>query len=210
MENGSDIDLLVAQRLRELRSLRGITLNALAEQTGLSAPYLSRLEKGERQPSIGTLLQLARVYGVSVGELVEERGGDGYYLLRSADATVHRGPDGLYTVLSGPHSTVSVLRVEIPPGRHSKDARHSGEEWLHVLSGSARLALDGEPITLNEGDAVQFDSGRTHSLANDGEDTATVLIVSTSATTPAHHPTPPSRRAATPVTATRRSAARDL
>ena len=48
-------DLRVSARLRELRSERGITLSALAEQTGISAPHLSRLEKGERQPSIGAL-----------------------------------------------------------------------------------------------------------------------------------------------------------
>ncbi|WP_344973149.1 XRE family transcriptional regulator [Streptosporangium fragile] len=209
MENGSDIDLLVARRLRELRVRSGMTLNALAEQTGLSAPHLSRLEKGERQPSVGTLLQLARVYGVSVSELVEERRGGDYHLLRAADATAHQGPDGRYTVLSGPQAGVSVMRVELPPGRQSEEARHAGEEWLHVLSGSARFVLDGEPILLEEGDAVHFDSGRPHSLANDGGGTATVLIVSTAAPAPAHHPMPPARRAAGPAATARRPAAPD-
>ncbi|MBB2911073.1 transcriptional regulator with XRE-family HTH domain [Streptosporangium becharense] len=209
MENGSDIDLLVARRLQALRTRSGMTLNALAERTGLSAPYLSRLEKGERQPSVGTLLQLARVYGVSVGELVEGRPGGDYHLLRAADATAHQGRDGRYTVLSGPRAAVSVMRVELPPGSRSEEARHAGEEWLHVLSGRAGFVLDGEPVVLEEGDAVHFDSGRPHSLANEGDGTVTVLIVSTAAPTPASHPMPPASREATPVTAARRPAARD-
>jgi DNA-binding XRE family transcriptional regulator len=57
----TDVDVWVARRLKELRGERGITLTALAEQTGISAAHLSRLEKGERQPSIGSLLQIARV-----------------------------------------------------------------------------------------------------------------------------------------------------
>lgn len=194
MGNDSEIDRWVAERLGTLRRERGLTLTALAELSGLSAPHLSRLEKAERQPSIGTLLQLARVYGVSVGELVEDRPPADYHLLRSADATVRNGPDGRYTVLSGPQSTVSVMRLELPAATRTRDAHHAGEEWLQVLAGSAAFVLGGEPIDLDVGDAIQFDSARPHRIVNGSGKPLTVLIVSTAATAPAHHPIPPAGR----------------
>lgn len=55
-----DPEKRVSARLRELRRERGLTLTTLAEWTGISAAHLSRMEKGGRQPSIGSLIQLAR------------------------------------------------------------------------------------------------------------------------------------------------------
>jgi transcriptional regulator with XRE-family HTH domain len=186
----TDIDLWVARRLKELRAGRGITLTELAEQTGISAAHLSRLEKGDRQPSIGSLLQISRVYGVSVSELVQDQDEEDYHLVRAGEATRHPGQDGTYTVLSGSSTAIAVVRVELPGGRRTKEARHAGEEWLHVLSGTIKLALAGQDIHLPAGDSVHFDSGRPHQLTNTGEDSASVLIASTAATVPMHHPVP--------------------
>jgi transcriptional regulator with XRE-family HTH domain len=186
----TDIDQWVARRLRELRRERGITLNALSELVGISAPHLSRLEKGERQPSIGALLQIARVYGVSVSHLVEEHDESDYYYLPAEDAVGHAGQDGRYTVLSGPRATISVVRVELAGGKPTKDARHAGEEWLHVLSGPVTLVLSGEKLGLDLGDSVHFDSARPHRLVAESGGSATVLICSTAATAPMHHPVP--------------------
>jgi transcriptional regulator with XRE-family HTH domain len=189
-DEAQKIDLAVARRLRRLRQERGLTLAALADRTGVSAVHLSRLEKGERQPSIGLLFQLARVYGTSLSSLVDEGEGSGYHLLRSSAATTHEGPDGRYTVLSGAHAAMSVIRVQVPAGRRTEETRHVGEEWLHVLDGRIVLTISGRDIPLAPGDAVQFDSGRPHQVANEAEQEATVLIASTAPTTPTHHPLP--------------------
>ena len=58
-------------RLRELRKERGWRLEDLAERTNLSRPYLSRLEGGERQPSLGALFSVAQAYGVTLSSLFE-------------------------------------------------------------------------------------------------------------------------------------------
>ena len=188
--DGADVDQWVARRLRELRRERGITLTALSELVGISAPHLSRLEKGERQPSIGTLLQIARVYGVSVSDLIEERDESDYYHLRAADVVSHAGQDARYAVLSGPRAAISAVRVELAAGRPTKDARHEGEEWLHVLAGPVTLVLSGEKLALDAGDSVHFDSSRPHRLIAEGGTAATVLICSTAPTAPMHHPLP--------------------
>lgn len=185
-----DIDLRVSQRLRELRTERGITLSALADQSGISAPHLSRLEKGERQPSIGALLQLARVYGVSVSQLVDERDEDDLHIVRAGDAPVHHGQDGRYTVLSGPRATISVVRIELAAGKPTTMVEHVGEEWLHVESGTVRLVVEDRRETLETGDSVHFDSSRPHRLSAAKRCAATALIVSTAATVPMRHPVP--------------------
>ena len=190
MTDADAIDLRVSERLRELRSERGLTLSALAEQTGISAPHLSRLEKGERQPSIGSLFQIARVYGVSVSELVEERDGDGLHVVRADSAPAHRGQDGRYTVLNRPRAAISVVRLELSTGKKTKAAEHVGEEWLHVLSGEVELTVEESTTLLGAGDSAHFDSARPHRLRAVGEGSATVLIASTAATIPMRHPVP--------------------
>ncbi|MEU9336943.1 cupin domain-containing protein [Streptomyces sp. NPDC048290] len=190
MAHENEVDTWVGHRLRDLRGERGITLMTLSEQTGISVTHLSRLEKGTRQPSIGSLLQIARVYGLSVSELIQEQELEDHHLVRAADARSHPGQDGHYTVLSGPGSTIAVIRVEVEPGKSIKDARHAGEEWLHVESGDVVFRLSGTDIALGAGDSVHFDSSKVHRLTNKGDRPATVLVVSTAATTPMHHPVP--------------------
>jgi transcriptional regulator with XRE-family HTH domain len=189
--DSEDVDLLVARRLHALRRERGVTLSELAAQTGFSAAHLSRLEKGERQPSIAALLHLARIYGVPVSTLVDDQDDGGYRVVRSADAVTHHGDDGKYTILSGARAALSVVRLELPAGRRSDVARHAGEEWLHVLAGNVTLTLAGEQITLGHADSVHFDSSLAHQLATPARHAATVLIASTSATAPMQHPIPP-------------------
>jgi len=189
--DSQDADLLVARRLHALRHERGVTLTALAAQTGFSAAHLSRLEKGERQPSIAALLHLARVYGVPVSTLVDDQDDGSYHVVRAVDAVTHHSHDGNYTVLSGSRAALAVVRLELPAGQCSDVARHPGEEWLHVLDGNVTITLADEELALSQADSVHFDSSLAHQLATPARHPATVLIASTSATAPMQHPIPP-------------------
>lgn len=190
MGSESDVDRWVARRLGELRKERRLTLAALAERTGISAAHLSRLEKGERQPSIGALLQLARAYGLSLSRLVEDDEPDSYRVARGDTAPVRAGRAGTYQVLSGTGGAVSVLRVEFAPGTHPGAVPGGGEEWLYVLSGSVTVVLDDEGaavagpgadgthrITLAAGDALHFDPSRPHHVVNESAEPVPVLVV---------------------------------
>jgi quercetin dioxygenase-like cupin family protein len=178
MAEDADIDRLVAARLRQVRLDRGLTLSRLAEVTGISAAHLSRIETGERQPSVGSLLQLARAYGTSIGALVENSPERDYHLVRAGAATVHESGGGRYQVLSGPQTLLAVVTLELVAGGSTDEARHAGEEWLHALDGPVLLRLDKHEITLGTGDSVQFESSAAHSLHNEGKRSARALIVS--------------------------------
>ncbi|MEV8611738.1 cupin domain-containing protein [Amycolatopsis sp. NPDC051373] len=186
MGDDSDIDRLVARKLQQLRTDRGLTLTHLAELTGISVAHLSRLERGERQPSIGSLLQLARTYGISIGKLVADQPDEDYHLVRAGHGVAHENAEGRYEVLSGPRATIAVVELELPPGTETGAVHHTGEEWLHVRAGAVVLLLGAEEIALKAGDSIQFDSGRTHRLHNTSARAARVLIASTASAV--HHP----------------------
>jgi transcriptional regulator with XRE-family HTH domain len=178
MAEDADIDRQVAARLRQVRLDRGLTLSRLAEVTGISTAHLSRIETGERQPSVGSLLQLARAYGTSIGALVENAPEQDYHLVRAGAATVHDSGGSRYEVLSGPQSLIAVVTLELAAGGSTDEARHAGEEWLQALDGPVLLRLDKHDITLGTGDSVQFESSAPHSLHNQGTRPARALIVS--------------------------------
>jgi len=176
----------VGRRLREARRQRGLTLASVAERVGVSGAHLSRLEKGERQPSIGVLLELARAYQTSIGELLGEQPRRGYHLVRAGDGPSVDGPDGPYTSVSGlgPGAALRAVRLVLPPGGANPNAvRHLGEEWIYVVAGELAVALDGEPLTMAGGDTLHFDANTPHRLSNLGTAEVEVLIVSTSADT---------------------------
>ncbi|MGV9379375.1 helix-turn-helix domain-containing protein [Nonomuraea sp. NPDC003707] len=177
--DGDDPEQRVAARLGELRRERGLTLTVLAEWTGISAAHLSRMEKGERQPSIGSLFQLARAYGISVGELVGDERPHELHVVRGATAPVHEGPDGPYATMAGlgPRSALEAVRLELTADGPERTAAHAGEEWVYVVRGEVLARVGEEEVVLAAGDALHFDAAARHSLWSRGGP-ATVIIVS--------------------------------
>lgn len=177
----------VGRRLRAARRQRDLTLAFVAEQVGVSGAHLSRLEKGERQPSIGVLLELARAYRTSIGELLgEEPTSSSYHLVRAGSARAVDSPDGPYTTISGlgPGAALGAVHLRIPVGvDNPRPAQHLGEELVYVIRGDLDVNLDGEKLSLTSGDALHFDARTPHLLTNSSTETAEVLVVSTPAST---------------------------
>ncbi len=171
----------VGPRLRKLRGERGWRLEDLAERTGLSKAYLSRLESGERQPSLTALFSVARAYDVSFSALFEsEPEAQSSVVTRAEDGPIQRGNGLLYSKLSGGNWTFNLrpLRVVVPADREGETIyQHEGEQWLYVLSGRLRLEIADEEHVLEPGDAAHFDAGNPHKLAaQSGEDAEVILV----------------------------------
>lgn len=172
-------------RIRAAREAARLTLKALAGETGLSQPFLSRLERGQVSASIANLLEIARALGQPVSALLEgeavapvqswavHRGspampGDGYSFRQLAPALRRRRMDAFV--------------LDFPPGRAQElIVAHEGEELLYVLEGRVRFRFGEEDVLLGPGDAVQFDSSLPHSAANVGPKRARLLMVTTPA-----------------------------
>lgn len=155
----------VASQLRDLRKRSGLTVEAAALRLGLSPAHLSRLETGQRQPSLPMLLTLARIYGTTVSDLLGETPPERDPVIR-ASATGSVGADGwTYWQAGGSRRAMQALRVHVPSkGRDELVRVHAGEEWLYVLKGRLRLSLGGEEHVLDPGDSAHYDSLTPHRI----------------------------------------------
>jgi transcriptional regulator with XRE-family HTH domain len=150
----------VGPRLRRLRVSRGVTLAVLAEETGISKSTLSRLESGQRRPSLELLLPLAEAHQVPLDDLVgaPEVGDPRVRLtprpLRSGGIAVplSRAP--------GPLQAHKMIIADRGPGPVFRT--HEGHEWLYVLHGRLRLVLGEHDLVLGSGEAAEFDTRVPH------------------------------------------------
>lgn len=151
----------VGPRLRTLRTQRGITLSDLATTTAISVSTLSRLETGERRPTLELLLPLARAYGVTLDELVDAP--------PTGDPRIHMRAttrDGMTMIpLTRRPGGIQAYKLVFPPGtdRREPDPRtHEGYEWLYVLNGRLRVVLGEHDLVLQAGEAAEFDTRVPH------------------------------------------------
>jgi transcriptional regulator with XRE-family HTH domain len=151
----------VGPRLRALRSQRELTLAQLAAQTAISVSTLSRLESGERRPTLELLLPLARAYGVTLDELVDAP--------PTGDPRIHLKPisaEGMTMLpLTRRAGGVQAYKLIIPGSstrRRPELKTHEGYEWLYVLDGNLRAIIGEHDLVLAPGEAAEFDTRVPH------------------------------------------------
>ncbi|MBH5334587.1 helix-turn-helix domain-containing protein [Streptomyces pactum] len=162
----------VGPRLKRLRTRRGITLAALSEATGISKSTLSRLESGQRRPSLELLLPISQAHQVPLDELVgAPEVGDPR--VRLTPKTVNGNTVLPLTRQPGPLQT---FKMVLPATRDTPDpCTHEGYEWLYVLSGRLRLVLADHDLVLEPGEAAEFDTRLPHWFGSTGEGPVEVL-----------------------------------
>ncbi|GAB2688273.1 XRE family transcriptional regulator [Thalassiella azotivora] len=164
----------VGPRLRALRQEREATLAQVSQETGISVSTLSRLESGQRRPTLELLLPLARAHGVPLDELVDAP--------PTGDPRVRRRPETRHGITFVPLTNrpggMRAYKLVLPPGRADVDPQpqtHEGYEWLYVLTGRIRLVLGEHDVVLTEGEVAEFDTRVPHWFANPGPGTAELL-----------------------------------
>ncbi len=164
----------VGPRLKRLRTQRRITLTGLAGATGISKSTLSRLENGQRRPTLELLLALSQAYRVPLDDLVgAPEVGDPRIRLKPGRVKgrtvipLTRQPDGM-----------QAWKIVIPTSKVNPEPRaHDGYEWIYVLSGQLRLVLGDQDWLLGPGEVAEFDTRVPHWFGSTGKELVELLSI---------------------------------
>lgn len=177
----------VGPRVRALREAMGLSLRDLAERSGVSAPMLSQVERGETSPTLAIAARIASGLELSLSQLLRLDEGDGVTVVRAGRRLSGGNPLGghRYEVLTPPipgqRAEVSVHTLAPgaatggpgDPPMHEPGAR----ETAVVTGGELTLVCAGEAYELGEGDSVTFDADLPHHFENNGRGEASMLAV---------------------------------
>ncbi|MGH3365792.1 MAG: helix-turn-helix domain-containing protein [Nocardioidaceae bacterium] len=171
-------------RLREARRAQRKTLAQVAEESGLTKGFVSKLENGQTSGSVASLVRLCEALAIPVGSLFEPTVGE---VVRRADyPPIAFGGTGMREYLLTPQSErrVQAILSEIEPDGGSGQARYvlpTEVEFVFVLGGQLEIDLAGEPLVLAAGDSLTFPASTEHAFRAIGPDSVRVLWVITPA-----------------------------
>ena len=175
----------VGDRLRAMRVIKGLTVNALAAMSQVPASTISKMENGRLQPSLVHAINLAMALGENLGFLVDSYRAEpeDVVVVSSSDRSKIDYPELGMTLedLNGNfHSGVLEARISIlQPGSTSgaEPMMHFGEELLVVLDGTVRYEVEGKSYELKQGDTLHFKSDQEHAWVNIHDGCTTLLMV---------------------------------
>jgi transcriptional regulator with XRE-family HTH domain len=162
----------VGPRLKRLRTERNVTLAELSKATGISKSTLSRLETGQRRPSLELLLPISQAHQVPLDDLVgAPEVGDPR--IRLAPKRVN---GNVVLPLTRQPGGIQSYKMVLPATRTEPDlCTHEGYEWLYVLSGRLRLILADHDLILGAGEAAEFDTRLPHWFGCTGDGPVEIL-----------------------------------
>ncbi len=166
----------VGERVRALRDGMDLSLRDLAQRSGVSAPMLSQVERGETSPTLSVAGKIAAGLDLSLSQLLRLDEQAHVVVTRRRERRSHRRGghrvEELTPPLPGQRADVSMHLLD--PGTATGDAgdppmhEPGSRETVVVLEGSLTLVVDGVRHELNEGDSVTFDADLTHHFLNEG------------------------------------------
>ena len=169
--------LAVGPRIRALRDGMGLSLRDLAERSGVSAPMLSQVERGDTSPTLAVAAKIAAGLELSLSQLLRLDEADGVSVVRADQRLLGGHADGhRYEVLTPPvpGQRAEVSQHTLAPGSSTGGPgdppihEPGSRETAVVLDGRLRLVCDGVAHDLGEGDAVTFDADLPHHFENPG------------------------------------------
>jgi transcriptional regulator with XRE-family HTH domain len=170
--------------VRALRRERGWTLEMLAERSGVSRAMISKLERGEKNPTLVVAARVAEGLGVSLSQLVGVEDKRKVVVVPRERRMTMRDPEtGFERQLLSPSfggRGVEFVRNVVPEGSTSGEFpphRWGVEEYVVVERGRLRAILGGEEYVLDEGDAVYFEADVAHRFDNAGEGECSYYLV---------------------------------
>ena len=162
---------LVGQKIKGFRESKNISIEDMAERSGLSVAQIESIENDEHLPSLGPLIKVARALGVRLGTFLDDNDELGPVVCRAeehnssisfsngtADARKHMEYFSLAKEKAGRHMEPFIIDIQASEERNFKLSAHEGEEFIYVLRGELEIEYGKEKYTLKEGDSIYYDS----------------------------------------------------
>jgi transcriptional regulator with XRE-family HTH domain len=166
------------KKIKKARLGKKMTLDAMANETGLSKEFIKKIEAGDQIPSVGTLLQMSRALGIDSSFLLKEQ--DNSIKTRSK-AYTKRTNNYAYTPLTpaaeNKHLKAFRIVVEAEKSHGGVGFYHEGEEFVYVLKGSVEIKVGDNINVLKKGESLHFNSGIKHDLKNVGKTDAELIVI---------------------------------
>jgi len=197
MKNGKDptvVEAVSAERLgsrvKELRRERGLTLEALAGRSGISRAMISKIERGEKNPTLVVAAKIAEGFGLTLSQVVGMEERREVVVVPREGRMIMRDPEtGFERQLLSPtfgRRAVELVRNVVPEGSTSggfPPHKRGVEEYMVVEKGKLKAILDEEEYILEEGDAIYFEADIPHRFDNAGEGECSYYVVISSSGT---------------------------
>jgi transcriptional regulator with XRE-family HTH domain len=176
----SNVPVAIGSRIRAARQAQRLTIEQVADATGLTKGFLSRVERDLTSPSVASLVTLCQVLSVSVGDLFAAP--ETHLTRRDDGPRISLGGQGIVERLLTARSErrLQILQATIEPrgrGENELYAVDCDVDVLHVVKGRIKLILTNEEYDLEEGDTLSFPGREPHTWINPTDETVEVLWV---------------------------------
>jgi len=177
------LSVKIGSKIRGLRKERKMTIQELAERTGLTKSLISQVETSKATPSLGSLLAMAKALGSTLGHFFEEGDDEnGILVKKDGRKAVRTNSKVTYFLLSPDlrNKRVEFLYVVFERGGTTERLHsHEGEEYVLVLKGRVEIVFENESYMLEEGDSIFIDSQKPHLSRNGASGTSVAVWVNT-------------------------------
>jgi transcriptional regulator with XRE-family HTH domain len=181
----TDLAPVVGANLRRLRTRRGLSLERLAQISGVSRAMLGQIELGQSAPTINVLWKIARALEVTFSALISARTQSGALVLRAAESKILTSKDRSFSSRAlfpfDEPRRVEFYELRLASGAvEDADAHPPGtSENLVVTAGSVEIDVAGDTHRLDAGDSILFEADTPHAYRNAGKAEAVMYLVMT-------------------------------
>ncbi len=167
-------------KMKQLRQLRKLSFETLANKTGLSNRYLKEIEEGKIIPPVSAVIQISKVLSIDSGtflsaeeqEALARKRKESFYKRTQAYSYKTLTPEA-----ESKHMKAFLVTIDPQQDHKMVDYRHEGEEFIYILKGEVEVRVGENQNHLKKGETLHFDSGIPHKLRNLGEEEAKLLVV---------------------------------
>ncbi len=179
MNNG----ISIGNKIKDLRTQKGLTQEELADRCELSKGFISQLERDLTSPSIATLVDILMCLGTDLKEFFSDSQ-DAQIAFKETDYFEKIDEDLKnkieWIIPNAQKNMMEPIRLTLSPGGSTyPDNPHEGEEFGYIISGSATLHLGKKTYKVKKGETFYFTSNKTHFLSADNKTGAVLIWIST-------------------------------